>query len=262
MRGDGVIRYALRLARKSCFLGRREYVPVGCGKNVRVFHAPGNNFCDRSAAWVAAGLFAWALSVYGAPAMAAVQPPEAGQSPARGQPSPQEELGQLMQLLARRRHGEVRYVEKDYLAVLERPLRSSGVMIYDAPDHLEKRTLQPKPESLVLDHGELTIQRGHRTYHLALSSYPQVAPYVDAIRATMAGDLEALERVFKVSFSGDLKHWQLALAPLDKKIAHGVRTIRIAGAEQEVQSVEIDKPNGDRSVMTMGAPAPEGSPTQ
>lgn len=197
---------------------------------------------------VAGGLFAMLLSVSGAAALAA------------GQASSQDELGRLMQLLAQRKHGEVTYVEKDYFSVLERPLSSSGILIYDAPDHLEKRMLRPREESVVLDHGEVTMQRGHRTYHIDLSSYPQLAPYVDAIRATMAGDRAALERVFKVSFEGDLKHWRLGLVPLDGKVARGVRSIRIEGAEGDVQSVQIDKPNGDRSLMTMAAPAPQGPP--
>ena len=38
---------------------------------------------------------------------------------------------------------------------------SSGELFYDAPDRLEKRTLTPSAESLVLDHGVLTAQRGH-----------------------------------------------------------------------------------------------------
>lgn len=197
---------------------------------------------------VAGGLLAMLLSVSGAAALAA------------GQASSQDELGRLMQLLAQRKHGEVTYVEKDYFSVLERPLTSSGILIYDAPDHLEKRMLRPREESVVLDHGEVTMERGHRTYHIDLSSYPQLAPYVDAIRATMAGDRAALERVFKVSFEGDLKHWRLGLVPLDGKVARGVRSIRIEGAEGDVQSVEIDKPNGDRSLMTMAAPAPQGPP--
>jgi Outer membrane lipoprotein carrier protein LolA-like len=172
----------------------------------------------------------------------------------------QGDLQRLMSLLAQRRHGEVRYAEKDYLSVLEGPLKSSGVLIYDAPGHLEKRTLEPKRESLVLDHGVVTIHRGKRTYHFDLSAYPQVAPYVDAIRATMAGDLGALEHVFKVTFAGSLAHWELGLVPLDEKVARGVRRIRIAGAQTDVESVEIDKPNGDRSVMTMGAQAPAQAP--
>ncbi len=187
-------------------------------------------------------LFACLLSLPWAAAIAAAAP------------SPQSDLDRLMQLLARRKHGEVTYSEKDYLSVLEGPVRSSGVLVYDAPDHLEKRALAPRVESIVLDHGVVTVQRGHRTYHLDLSSHPQVAPYVDAIRSTMAGDRAALERVFKVSFAGSLAHWELGLVPLDEKIARGVRAIRIEGARDDVQSVEIDKPNGDRSVMTLGPP--------
>ncbi len=163
------------------------------------------------------------------------------------------ELGKLMALLAQRKHGEVTYVEQDYLGILERPLKSSGVLIYDAPDHLEKKALTPRKESLVLDSGKLTVTRGDRTYHFDLSEYPQVAPYVDAIRATMAGDLGALEKVFSVKFEGSLAHWQLGLAPLNEKVARQLRRIRIAGAGDDVESVQIDKANGDRSVMRMGA---------
>lgn len=165
-----------------------------------------------------------------------------------------------MSLLAQRQHGEVTYVEQDYLSVLDGPLKSSGVLIYDAPDHLEKRALKPKPESLVLDKGELTVQRGRRTYHFDLSAYPQAAPYVEAIRATLAGDLQGLEQVFKVTFHGELAHWRLGLVPLDAKVARGIERIEIAGAQADVQSVQIDKPNGDRSVMTLGSSGTQGSP--
>ncbi|MGH8296007.1 MAG: LolA-related protein [Steroidobacteraceae bacterium] len=194
--------------------------------------------------WLAGGMLAL-LCVMGGTAIAA----GAGS---------QQSLQQLMSLLAQRRHGEVTYTEKDYLSVLEGPLTSSGVLIYDAPDHLEKRTLKPKRESLVLQGSELTVQRGRHTYHLDLKSYPQVAPYVEAVRATLAGDLGGLESVFKVTFEGSLAHWKLGLVPLDRKAARQVRSIRIVGAEGNIRSVQIDKANGDRSVMRLGSP--EGSP--
>jgi len=79
-------------------------------------------------------------------------------------------VDQLMHLLAQRKHGTVTYVEEDYLAILDRPVKSSGVLVYDAPDRLEKRTLKPKQESLVLQGDELTVQRGHRTYRVQLNA--------------------------------------------------------------------------------------------
>src|SRR6266480_3270593 len=77
-------------------------------------------------------------------------------------------------------------------AMLERPLESSGELVYEAPDHLEERTLAPRVETLVLDHGVLTARRGSRSTTLPLREYPQVAPFVESIRATLAGDRAVL----------------------------------------------------------------------
>ena len=64
------------------------------------------------------------------------------------------DLDEVMRLLAMRQHGQVEFVEQHFLAILKHPIESSGEMRYDAPDHLEKRTLLPRPETLVLDGGD------------------------------------------------------------------------------------------------------------
>ena len=164
-------------------------------------------------------------------------------------------LGQLMESLARRKHGQVSYEETDYFAVLDRPLKSSGLLIYDAPDHLEKRTLKPKEQALILDGDQLTVQRGRRNYRMQLSAYPQVAPLVDAMRDTLAGNEEALRKAFKIGFTGTADGWKLELVPLDEDVARKVSRLEIAGAHDEIRSVEILQVGGDRSVMTLGEPA-------
>ncbi|MDE2050207.1 MAG: outer membrane lipoprotein carrier protein LolA [Gammaproteobacteria bacterium] len=164
-------------------------------------------------------------------------------------------LDQVMKLLAQRKHGQVSYVERDYLSILDQPVRSSGVLVYEAPDHLEKRTLTPKRESLILEGDELTVRRGRRTYRMEMSAYPQVAPFVDAIRDTLAGNEEALEKVFEVGFTGTLEDWRLRLVPLDKEVARKVQQVQIEGARDEIRTVEILQRDGDRSVMTLGTPA-------
>ncbi|HEV2269157.1 MAG TPA: LolA-related protein [Steroidobacteraceae bacterium] len=243
------MRYARRLARKNFFRGRREYVLVDCRKNVPVFQAPGKSFYDRSVAWIAGGMGALILMSASAICFAAQAGAQAGVG-VRGI-----SLDQLMKSLAQRRHGTVPYVEEDYLAILDRPVKSSGVLVYDAPDHLEKRTLKPKPQSLILQGDQLTVQRGHRTYQMQLSSYPQVAPFVDAVRETLAGDEEGLRKVFKVGLTGSLEDWRLRLVPLDEAVARKVERVEIAGARDEIRSVAILQVDGDRSLMTLGAPA-------
>ena len=166
-----------------------------------------------------------------------------------------DDLDRLMALLAQRQHGHVNFVEEHFLQVLDRPVESSGELLYDAPDRLEKRTLKPKPETLILEHGIVTVQRGRHTYTLNLADYPQIVPLIDSIRATLAGDRAALERLFKLTFDGSLEHWSLLLLPSDPTVGKTVKQIRIEGARDAIHSVEIQQADGDRSLLTIGPDA-------
>jgi hypothetical protein len=196
------------------------------------------------ASWAAAALLA--LLTLATPELLPAQPP----------PGSRADLVALMGLLAQRRHGHVAYQEEHVLAALDRPLLSEGELIYDAPGHLEKRTLRPKPETLVLDGGIITARRGGHTHVLRLEEYPQIVPLIDSIRATLAGDLPALERVFNVGWQGNIDQWRLQLVPREAEMSQSVKQIEIRGARDRIQSVEIDQGDGDRSVLTVGPELP------
>jgi hypothetical protein len=149
----------------------------------------------------------------------------------------------------------VEFIEQQFLSVLDRPVESSGELRYDAPDHLEKRTLLPRPDSLVLAGGVLTVERrGHR-HVLDMHRYPQIQPFVESIRATLAGDREALERVFRVEFTGSVERWDLILVPLDRQLAKVITQVEIDGSRDQLRRIEIRQADGDRSLMTLRAPA-------
>jgi len=220
---------------------------------------------DRSAASLAAGMVAAGLLISGsclaAGGVAAAARADASMATAAAPEAPRAagtpatfDLGQLMKLLGQRKQGEVTYEQEDYFAILDQPVPSSGVLIYRAPDRLEKRALRPKAASLIVVGDELTVQRGQRTYRMQLSAYPQVAPLVEAMRDTLAGNEEGLERVFKVKLTGSLQNWKLGLVPLDKEVARKVSAVEMAGKRDEIRSVEILQVGGDRSVMTLGPP--------
>jgi outer membrane lipoprotein-sorting protein len=160
-------------------------------------------------------------------------------------------LGELMALLAQRQHGVADFTQTQYLAVLKQPQRSEGLLSYNAPDHLEQRTLKPHPQSAVLDHGVLTLSRGSRQRTVHLDEYPQLAPLIDSVRATLAGDRPALERRFEVRLEGDLEHWQLDLTPRESALALGVQRIQLNGERDRILRVEVQQAGGDRSLMTI-----------
>ena len=165
-------------------------------------------------------------------------------------------LGQLMDALAASPHGTATFTEKKYISFLEQPVESSGTLRFVAPARLEKNTLKPTAESLVLDGEVLTVERGKRKQVLQLKDYPEVAGMIESIRATLAGDRRALERVYQLSLQGTTARWTLDLVPLDARVARMVTRIRMEGARAEVQTVEIQQADGDYSVMTIQAAAP------
>lgn len=175
----------------------------------------------------------------------------AASMPLRAQPADSHELDQVMAMLAMRRHGRVEFIEQQFLSVLSRPIESSGELRYDAPDRLEKRTLKPRAETLVLKGEVLSVERAGRLRVMDLHAYPQMLPFVESIRATLAGDRKALERLFRLDFAGSVSRWSLTLQPLESKVKQSVSQVRIEGAQDQLLKVEIRQPDGDRSLMTL-----------
>ena len=159
------------------------------------------------------------------------------------------DIDQLMQTLAQTRSGHVSFVEKKSIAMLDAPVESSGELFYTAPDRLEKRTLKPKPETMVLDQGTLLVERGRQKHSLQLQDYPEVAAFIDSIRGTLAGDRKALERNYRLSLDGSNQNWTLQLLPVNEKMLAVVKRIRIAGVREDVNRIEIFQADGDSSVM-------------
>jgi outer membrane lipoprotein-sorting protein len=161
------------------------------------------------------------------------------------------DLQQLMDALAQNKSGRATFVETKRIAMLDRPIESSGELVYTAPDRLEKRTLKPKPESMVVQGGELLVERGGRQYRVQLDAQPQLAAFIDSIRGTLAGDRKALERNYRLSLEGAPQEWVLQLVPVDPRMLGVVKRIRIAGVQDQVKSVEISQADGDSSLMAI-----------
>lgn len=162
-------------------------------------------------------------------------------------------LAELMIDLGRVKQAKGTFVEKKYLKLLNAPLESSGQLIYTAPHRLEKLTLAPKPESMVVDQGTLTIEMRGRKRSLQIQDYPVLWAFVESIRGTLKGDLSALQQFYKVKLDGTRQTWQLQLQPTEKKMAALIQSIVISGSNDRLNTIEIAEADGDRSVMTVTA---------
>jgi hypothetical protein len=157
----------------------------------------------------------------------------------------------LMAELAKVQETKATFVELKYLKVLKQPLESSGTLYFQSPAHLEKHTLQPKAESLVLSNEMLSIEIQSRNIKrtLVLRDYPEVWALVESIRSTLAGDLSALQQLYKFELAGKAQSWQLKLQPIEIKARKFVSEIHFSGQGAYVESIETFDANGDHTLM-------------
>jgi hypothetical protein len=165
------------------------------------------------------------------------------------------DLEALMALLRAHPPGRVHFDETRTVSILDRPLDSSGELVFTPPDRLEKRTTSPSHERLVADSKQLVIERGGHRDVIALAEHPEVAVLVESMRATLAGDRAALERSYTATVQGDAAAWHLVLRPRDATLVRLVSRVEIEGNQSSVRRVVIEQADGDRSLMQI-SPAP------
>jgi outer membrane lipoprotein-sorting protein len=160
-------------------------------------------------------------------------------------------LDRLMSTLGAKKSGRAHFTETRYLKIASAPLESSGELVFVAPDHLEKHTVSPKPENLVVDGDMLTVDRNGRKTTIPLRNIPEAGAFIDSIRATLAGNRFALENTYTVSVAGQGNDWAMTLVPTDSRMLKTVSSIVIAGTGASLARVEIKQADGDHSLMRL-----------
>jgi hypothetical protein len=159
---------------------------------------------------------------------------------------------QLMQTLREVKQVKARFVERKQLAIVDKPLESSGTLVYDADaGRLEKRVLKPRGESLLLEGDRLTFESRGQRRTMGVRDNAVVGLFVESIRSTLAGDLTTLKRLFRVTLEGSEAKWRLVLVPHEERMRGFVTEVRLAGRRNWVDTIEFLEPQGDHSVMSI-----------
>ena len=161
------------------------------------------------------------------------------------------DLAQLTQLLASRRSGEATFVEKREVSVLDRTVMTSGRLSFEAPDTFVRENLKPQRERVAVVGNMLTMSRGDRTRSVALDSLPEASVIIEAIRGTLTGNRDALQKLFEANVSGNAERWSLELVPRDPRLRAQVASVRVSGRQAEAREMLVVMPDGDRSTMTI-----------
>lgn len=164
------------------------------------------------------------------------------------------DMKSLMQQFAASKNTKAEFIERKYVRILESPVESSGVLTFQAPDRLEKRTKLPRAESMLIEGNKVSIERGSFKRSMMLDEFVDMASLVKSLTATFRGDQEGIEKYFAWTLSGPVNKWQLVLKPKSGKMFITLREIRFAGEGNYVHTVETTLTDGDWSLMTLGRP--------
>jgi len=164
------------------------------------------------------------------------------------------DLDALAGLLAQRKSGEVRFTEERTIGGIDGPLRASGTLSFSAPDRFARQTLEPRPESMVVEGNIVTLKRGGRSRQMTVDAVPELTALIEAVRGTLSGNTATLRRYFRTTVEGNAALWTLTLVSLDGRLAVQVRELKIAGQGGDLRSIELWLAGGDRSLMSIDAP--------
>lgn len=157
---------------------------------------------------------------------------------------------QLLQRFADVEERSARFVEQQHLSMLDIPLESTGRLLFRAPDYLEKR-VDNGGGSFRVKGDRLSVEQGGEERHIALASHPLLAAFVASFRATLAGDIDTLQRYYRIELEGTEQNWRLRLQPRQDDMAAVVREIRIDGSGDRVVRIETVEQGGDRTVTQL-----------
>ena len=149
------------------------------------------------------------------------------------------------------------FTEERAIPELDLPLPSTGTLLWRAPDRLEKRTTSPIDERLLVEGNRLTYERADRGIRreFGLDDQPEMRALVEAVRATLAGDLPGLSRHYEVAFDGDpAGEWRLALTPRSTRVRAAVQRIDLSGRGAQILAVDTEGGGGVTRMRIQPAP--------
>ena len=202
----------------------------------------------------------WSLGLWALFLICLCLPWPAPMSVAQTSPQSEREVGstgwnveQLIESLAKNRPAEVRFEETAFSNLLTQPLKTRGILRFTPPTSLEKHITAPYDERYLVEGDTVLFESKTKGTNRTLSLHdsPALRAFIEAFRSTLGNDVITLRRFYSVTLQGEPRRWVLILRPLDKAVQELVESIRFSGEREQVSSIEILAPDGDRSVMVI-----------
>jgi len=140
--------------------------------------------------------------------------------------------------------------EQKQIALLEKPLESSGVLYFVPPNRLARFTLKPAASALIIDGEKLRFQQG-RQQRFDLSANPMARIFIDNFIVLFNGDLAKLQRLYQTNFSAKGENWTLMLEPRGSPLRGLVEQNALRGDRSGIREMVMQNRDGDRTTTAL-----------
>ena len=140
--------------------------------------------------------------------------------------------------------------EQKQIALLEKPLESSGTLYFVPPSRLARFTSKPEPSALIINGEELRFQQGDRE-KFDMTGYPMARVFIDNFIVLFNGDLPKLQDLYHTNFSAEGETWTLILEPRRSPLRGLVKEISLRGNRDGIREMVMQNQDGDRTSTTL-----------
>lgn len=139
-----------------------------------------------------------------------------------------------------------KFSEDKRIALLARPLRSTGTIYFERDKGIARTTLTPKVSKVVLTRSSLRITTGQRSEDIPLDKTRDLRAFALIFPTLLRGDRTELEHAFDIGLYGrDTDWWALAFTPKADSLRALIRRVVVFGHRAEVVSLQVSEASGD-----------------
>lgn len=136
--------------------------------------------------------------------------------------------------------------DQKHIALLARPLVSTGVITFDRDRGIVRSTSAPHAEKAILTRTALRIQKGGRVEDIPLDKTKDLQAFALIFPTLLRGERQVIERSFEIALYGRADAWwALQFTPRSDSLRALVRRVVVFGRAGELVALQVAEASGD-----------------
>jgi len=139
-----------------------------------------------------------------------------------------------------------KFSEEKHVALLAKPLVSTGTIYFDRDKGIARIQATPKPQKVVLTKTTLRITKGDKVEDIPLDKSKDLQAFALIFPTLLRGERAELEKTFDIALYGsDADWWAVTFAPKTDSLKKLVKRVVVFGHKADVVSLQIAEASGD-----------------